>query len=219
MTKPRRLLHLLIVLCILAWIFVALMYGVLLINRFSPYEICYNTKGESMLPAIREGDVLVMGPTPFEELQVGDIIQFKEDKTHEARRGYHNGTDKPSGFENMTVPPHTDMENPPYDRDVGIEYTDVHIIHRIIEIREADENFDRALFTQGDNNPEREFRSVMESGYESKVIYIVPFGGRLLRSLYRDRMIYALVLAALILTNIMVILIVTQKSADKNKPE
>ena len=220
----KVIIRILIALDIVLYIATAFFYSVLYIDRNTQYEIVYKTSGESMLPTINDKCVIITYPTPFEELQVGDIIDFREDKTDEARKSYDNGTDKPSGFTNMTVPPHTYMENPPYDRDVGIEYVDgVSIIHRIIEIREADENFDRALFTQGDNNPEREFRSVMESGYKAKVIHIIPFGSELLKRLYDEEQIIGLLSAAFFLMLLIGGLIllkdhISKKSCQRSKP-
>ncbi len=38
----------------------------------------YVVSSESMVPTLKVGDVIVVEPTPFEEVKVGDIIVFKE---------------------------------------------------------------------------------------------------------------------------------------------
>ena len=81
------------------------------------------------------------------------------------------------------------------------------MIHRVISIREADGTFDRALQTQGDNNPKPDSKYVMESGYLGKVVYIIPFGARFLTKLYTDRMIFLLILITAIMTYLSVFFI------------
>ena len=202
-------IRILIALTVILWVTSLFFYAVLVVSKTSSeYGLIYNIEGTSMNPTIDENCTLVVDYTPFEQLQVGDIISYKMNKTHEARMSYQNQSNKPFVEKNMTIPPHSVVKNPAYDKDVDIKYLeDTNVVHRIIEIREADENYDRALFTQGDNCPERDFRSIMKSGYNCKVIYIIPFGGKLLGMLYVRKGIYGIFAATMICTFLTLVMI------------
>ena len=73
---------LLIAITVVLWIIFLFFYGLLFINKYTSYNLYYNTSGESMIPTIREGYVLISKDVPFEDLQVGDIISFRMRKDH-----------------------------------------------------------------------------------------------------------------------------------------
>ena len=140
----------------------------------------------------------------FEDLQVGDIICFRDrsdsiavatasfsinmDVVYLDENGneYDNADGKgtivlkkgePSEVKYASYPTPDDL-SASY-KDEGIEYQNVNylIMHRIVAIREADETSDRAIFTQGDNNDERDPKTVLSSGYVDKVIWYCDYLG------------------------------------------
>ena len=161
-----------------------------------------------MEPAITEESVVITKENSFQDAKVGDIIEFKMRTDYDHNFRIQNHTDHPFVEGNYTVPARTTIKNPPNDKDIGIEYIPKKsMIHRVISIREADGTFDRALQTQGDNNPKPDSKYVMESGYLGKVVYIIPFGASFLTKLYTDRMIFLLILIAAIMTYLSVFFI------------
>lgn len=161
----------------------------------------------SMRPTIDQGSLIVsVSPkyASFEDLQVGDIISFRDrsDNIAVATASFsinmdvvyldENGNEydnadgkgtivlkkgKPSEVKYASYPTPDDL-SASY-KDEGIEYQNVNyrIMHRIVAIREADETSDRAIFTQGDNNDERDPKTVLSSGYVSKVIWYCDYLG------------------------------------------
>ena len=128
--------------------------------------------GISMEPTLKERALFILDEgIPFSDLQIGDIIAFKERTDAGQRYGFHNGTSQPKEYRGVIVQPGESVQNPPQARDEGITYTEKHIIHRIVDIRPADENHDIAYWTQGDNSSFIDNRVVMESGFEGKVIW------------------------------------------------
>lgn len=149
------------------------------LNLFGIYFYA-NSHGESMLPTLTDGTLFLAATpeyAPFSELEVGDIIAFRERMDRgsvtvkmEPKTDGDKFWVEVKGVENNYSP-----EFPQHDE--GIKYTQEHIMHRIVEIREADDEGDRAVYTKGDNNDGREPWPVMESGYESKVLWYCNYIG------------------------------------------
>ena len=213
LNKPTRIV---LTIAIILWIIYFFFHIIMVIDHDSSYHIYYNVTGESMEPTITEEYVVITKENSFQEAKVGDIIEFKMRTDYDRSFGVQNHTDHPLVEGNYTVPAHTTIKNPPNDKDTGIEYIPKKsIIHRVISIREADESFDRALQTQGDNNPKPDPKDVMESGYLGEVVYIIPFGASFLTKLYTDRMIFLLALIATIMTYLSLFFIYRDKYKTK----
>ena len=128
--------------------------------------------GTSMEPALKERALFILDEgIPFSDLQVGDIIAFRERTDAGQRYGFHNGTPYPKEYHGVIVQPGETVQNPPQARDEGITYTDRGIIHRIVDVRSDDADHDLAYWTQGDNSSAVDNRVVMESGFDGKVIW------------------------------------------------
>ena len=220
--KLKTSSRILLTITIILWLTYAFFHGILLIDKYTSYHIYYNVTGESMEPTITEEYVVIIKENSFQEAKVGDIIEFKMRTDYDRSFRVQNHTDHPLVEGNYTVPVQTTIKNPPNDKDIGIEYIPKKsIIHRVISIREADGSFDRALQTQGDNNPKPDPKYVMESGYMGKIVYIIPFGARFLTRLYTDRMIFLLALLAIIMTYLSLFFIYRDlcKGKEEKKPE
>ena len=185
----------------------------------------------SMRPTIDRGSLTIeLSPdrAPFADLKDGDIITFRDraDNTPMASHSIsipmtivyldENGNEYDNADGKGTVAikqgktvdlghtsyPTPDDLNADY-RDEGIEYKSVNytIMHRIVAVREADENSDQALFTQGDNNENRDPKTVLASGYVGKIIWYCDYIGWPLYLLYHGG--YTVLCVAVILIGIM----------------
>ena len=134
--------------------------------------------GESMLPTLRDGAlVLEAMPSvaPFNSLQVGDIVGVKEPKQLPGYSIKMSITIGDSGVGETVYDPVDRTLRP---RDDGIEYRAKEgRCHRIVEIREASEEYDRAIYTKGDNNPSEDQFPTLESGYSWKLVWSMNYIG------------------------------------------
>lgn len=191
-------------------------------------QLTVNTTGTSMEPTIKEGCLAICDENvPFEDIQVGDIICFRE------RSSIMSGS--ASAVVTFTLAPtDSDSSSPaPTEEDVGatsdpavnaadseevdaaddtdvgekfedtdIRYTGNTVMHRVVEINE---NSDRALITEGDGNGYRDQLPVMKSGYIGKYIFHMNYIGWPLRILTNKWVFASLGIATLILLAIVFI--------------
>lgn len=111
--KKKTLIRLLTVLNVVFWIVVVFFLVVSILNTYSSYHPRYKFEGRSVYPTIQDGYVVILDETPFDELQVGDIIRFKMRVDYERKTHFQNNADTPFTDDNYTIPPKTTVENPP----------------------------------------------------------------------------------------------------------
>lgn len=165
-------------------------------------QLTVNTTGTSMNPTIKEGCLAICDENyPFEDVQVGDIICFKEREpvlygsssavmAFKKAPGYGDPSATPSS-ESSTEPssvssPSGDVENDENtageetaedEENKEIVYTGGITMHRVVEIK------DGALITEGDGNGYRDQLPVLPSGFIGKYIFHMNYIGWPLRIL------------------------------------
>lgn len=175
----------------------ALVFGI--ISSVSGVTYAYEISGDSMLPTLQNNALVALEKKPFDELQVGDIILFR----HRADTGWEisfSDEDMSSGVAYKSFDLTGDSPEKSY-KDEGIIYKEGrYTLHRIVEIREADETGDRALFTRGDNNPGDDMKTVMESGYVAKVAWHLNYVGLFIRLMFSYKGVFWLLGICAVLT-------------------
>ena len=142
-------------LTILSWTLVLFFSAALFLNReilphFGLFFQIHHS-GDSMLPTIEDGDLVLLDSTvPFSELCVGDIVVYRE-----AIKVYH------SNYVKKGEVPKGDVET------VTIEYLpNSYVIHRIVDRTED------SLILKGDHNENNDPYPISSEGYESKMIWL-----------------------------------------------
>ena len=133
----------------------------------------YNSHGSSMEPALTNAVDIRISPkwTPFDELQIGDIIVFRQEDYPEDRppgKVYALAWDKD----------HTKFQLVP---EVEPEETKKYILirHRIIAINE------NSLVTKGDNNELRDLQTVQPENYQGKIVWHMNHINWLFKAMYQ----------------------------------
>ena len=188
-------------------VFIALLAVIALgiVSHISGVTYIFGISGNSMFPTIQTNALVALEETPFDELQVGDIILFRQ-RTDTGGKITFSDEDFQSGAAHKSFNLKGDSPEESY-KDEGISYEDgSYTIHRIVEIREADESGDRAVFTRGDNNPVSDRRTVMESGYVSRAAWHLNYVGLFMRIMFEYKGVCWLlgICAALTITVIMI---------------
>ena len=145
------------------------------------YRISSTTDSPSMQPLMM-GETLLLEDTKigFDELEVGDIISYRE----RVDANWAATTFKLQNYKIGGEPPE-EIEAPKY-KDEGIQYKpDINIVHRVVEI--IDGQGDRAVICKGDNNPVNDPGVVMASALVGKVIWSKSYIGAAYRWIYKDR--------------------------------
>ena len=150
-------------LTILSWILVFFFSAALFLNReilphFGLFFQIHHS-GDSMLPTIEDGDLVLLDSTvPFSELCVGDIVVYRE-----AIKVYHSNYVKKGEEPKADVAP------------FSIEYLpNRYVIHRIVAITS------NGLILKGDHNESNDPYPIGEEGFVSKMVWLgkgmaVPF--------------------------------------------
>ena len=175
-----------------------------IISRISGVTYIFGISGNSMFPTIQTNALVALEETPFDELQVGDIIIFRQ-RIDTGSKITFSDEDLQSGVAQKSF----NLKDSPEEsyKDEGISYKDGnYTIHRIIEIREADESGDRAIFTRGDNNPVNDRRTVMKSGYVSRVAWHLNYVGLFMRIMFYYKGVYWLLGICAVLTIAVIII-------------
>lgn len=182
MNHIRRLLTVTIPILAIAALYMIL-FAVLPI--FGVHLSITNT-GTSMEPNMHWGAFSVwVEPlvAPFDELQAGDVIIYRERKQVTSGSFVIGNTKKgstpaatpastdPVGTENIET-----KNTEPSKKEVQY-YPGKYAMHRVYEVR-GDE-----IITWGDGNPEPDTDPVIESGYVGKVVWFVNYVGRVLQVL------------------------------------
>ena len=169
------------------------LFAIILILRFGfGIRVAFCTVGESMLPTMRPGTFSVAKMVPFDDLEVGDVIVYKQREdpiaitskgTIHFKKVMIEQTDENGVVEMVPgVVAETEAEDPSsyaksdrsavyQDKNVKYKIFAIPVVHRITEIREEGEFGDKVLFTKGDNNEAEDHYPVLESGYCGKVIW------------------------------------------------
>ena len=164
----------------------------------------FSNYGHSMDPTIK-GNALVVIDTrfPFDELQPGDIISFKERPEHhmasasitihiskapENAPSTTPGSDKSPESDSSDAKTVSSAENASDEHrayhDENINYLPNRaVLHRIVAINTV---ADRALITKGDGNEQIDGVPVLKSGYIGKMLWHVNYIGSVLLFLYRN---------------------------------
>ena len=164
----------------------------------------FSNYGHSMDPTIK-GNALCAFDTrfPFDELQPGDIISFKERPEHHmasASITMHISKapeNAPSTTPDSDKSPESDFSDAKtvssaenaYDehtayKDENIAYLDNRaVLHRIVAINTV---ADRALITKGDGNEQIDGVPVLKSGYIGKMLWHVDYIGEGVKVLYEN---------------------------------
>ena len=164
----------------------------------------FSNYGHSMDPTIK-GNALVVIDTrfPFDELQPGDIISFKERPEHhmasasitmhiskapENAPSTTPGSDKSPESDFSDSKTVSSAENA-YDEhrayhDENINYLPNRaVLHRIVAINTV---ADRALITKGDGNEQIDGVPVLKSGYIGKMLWHIDYIGEGVKILYEN---------------------------------
>ena len=174
-----------------------------------------------MEPTIKEGCLAICDENvPFEDIQVGDIILFKERSSIMSGSASSvvtftlapadSDTSTPAPVDASSTEEEVDAPSGEIDdtdvgekfEDTDIRYTGNTVMHRVVEINEQ---ADRALFTEGDGNGYRDQLPVMKSGYIGKYIFHMNYIGWPLRILTNKWVFASLGIATLILLAIVLI--------------
>lgn len=173
MEKRRRIWRVLVKMDVLIWavfLFFLLLLAVNSLTSAFGFSFVHFVHGDSMLPTMDENTWVVSKKVPFSELQVGDIITFRErkdsvfGKTAEISSNL-SMTPKEERTEEKVNEVIKAAEEPPKE----IEYTDDTIMHRIVAISEE------GIITQGDNNNAPDHFPVVESGYLAKTVFFLRY--------------------------------------------
>ena len=184
-------------------------------------QLTVNTTGTSMEPTIKEGCLAICDENvPFEDIQVGDIICFRERSSIMSGStsavvtftlGYavsdsSESSSTPAPIEEEVDAADSEDVDAADDTDVGekfedtdIRYTGNTVMHRVVEINKLG---GRALFTEGDGNGYRDQLPVMKSGYIGKYIFHMNYIGWPLRILTNKWVFASLGIVTLILGGI-----------------
>ena len=185
-----------------------------IVSHVSGVTYIFGISGNSMFPTIQTNALVALEETPFDELQVGDIIIFRQ-RTDTGGKITFSDEDFQSGAAHKSFNLKGDSPEKSY-KDEGISYEDgSYTIHRIVEIREADESGDRAVFTRGDNNPVNDRRTVMESGYVSRAAWHVNYLGDIIKQIYQKEFIICLFGSFAVVT--VLLRLVKSRSEEKEK--
>ena len=158
------------------------------------YSITSTVDSPSMNPLMM-GETLLLEDTRigFEDLEVGDIISYRERVDADDNRA--TATFKIRNYPAGSRPPAEEPE--PKYKDEGIQYKpDKNIVHRVVEI--IDGQGDRAIVCRGDNNPVNDPKVVMASALNGKVIWSKSYIGAAFRWLYKDGSVLWLMAAVFI---------------------
>ena len=134
----------------------------------------YNTNGSSMNPTLTNAVDIRLSPerAPYEDLQVGDIIVFKQ--------WDHAANNMPPGpaYNPEMNEDHNQLE---FVRQTELEEQKKYILvrHRIIEISE------KGLVTKGDNSEWPDFLSVKPEEYQGKIVWHMNHINWLFKAMYR----------------------------------
>ena len=156
----------------------------------------FSTHGNSMDPTIRgNAFVVISTAVPFEELNPGDIILFKEPK------GLNTATDiikvhiskvdeNGSPYSDSASPGETASESASESESIysleNIEYLPNRaVLHRIVDIKDA-EDAQTLLITQGDANPYLDRYPVTEDAYLGRMLWHADFVGEIINILYQN---------------------------------
>ena len=133
------------------WILTALNLAITLLPRIG-IDFHYSHSGDSMLPTIKDTDLLVVSSrVPFSELQVGDIVVYKEFETEQMSRYWKAGEEPKAREEN--------------------KYKENLILHRIVEKTEE------GYILKGDHNEGADPGVLDEEGYVGKMVLRIPLLG------------------------------------------
>ena len=162
----------------------------------------FNTHGNSMDPTIRGNAFVVISlpsRTPYESLEVGDVILFKEPK------GLNTATDRirvnisKVPIDGSTDADSTDSGSPGETSESAksaesesiyslenIEYLpDRAVLHRIVDIKDT-EDAQTLLITKGNANPYLDRYPVTEDAYMGRMLWHVDYVGSVLLFLYQN---------------------------------
>ena len=135
----------------------------------------YNSHGASMDPTLNNAVTIRISPerAPFEDLQVGDIILFRQKDYQE--------NNMPPG---VVYTPEWDEDHTKFRLVRQTEIEEEHpkyilVQHRIVEINE------KGLVTKGDNNEYRDFLPVRFEEYQGKVVWHMNHINWLFKAMYR----------------------------------
>ena len=190
----------LVVITLLISLFIILDY----LLPFAGIILNFSNYGHSMDPTIK-GNALCAFDTraPFDELQPGDIISFKERPEHhmasasitmhiskapENAPSTAPGSDKSSESDFSDAKTVSSAQNASDEhtayKDENIAYLDNRaVLHRIVAINTV---ADRALITKGDGNEDIDSVPVMESGFIGKMLWHIDYIGSVLLFLYQN---------------------------------
>ena len=180
------------------------------------YSITSTVDSPSMNPLMM-GETLLLEDTRigFEDLEVGDIISYRERVDADDNRA--TATFKIRNYPAGSRPPAEETEQK--YKDEGIQYKpDKNIVHRVVEI--IDGQGDRAIICKGDNNPVNDSGVVMASALVGKVIWSKSYIGAAYRWLYKDGSVLWLVAAVLIPIGvwILVLMLCAVRLSKKSSP-
>ena len=134
----------------------------------------YNSHGASMEPALTDAVEIRLSPerAPYEDLQVGDIILFRQADYREnsGPPGEAYAPEWNKDHTKLHFVSQTELEESP-------KY--MHVQHRIIAINE------NGLVTKGDNNAFQDFLSVKSKDYEGKIVWHMNHINWLFKAMYR----------------------------------
>lgn len=162
-------------------------------------HVLYNNEGQSMEPTLREGGLVISDDTPYEELQVGDIIEFR------------------NIFRDINMSVTTFKKNPETGKLEAVSVNEQNIpgardnvIHRIITIDEE------GLHTRGDNNPANDPKPIPRDAYISKITWHMNYIGWPFKIMYAHGGFYGNIIVIIIVG---VSILITWKIANVNKPD
>ena len=168
--------------CVLGALYAISVIVLFLILPLFGYSITSTVDSPSMNPLMM-GETLLLEDTrvKFEDLEVGDIISYRERVDAD-----DNLASSSFVIRNYPVGSKPPAEEPELKYiDSGIEYKpDMNIVHRIVEI--IDGQGDRAVICKGDNNPVNDPKVVMASALNGKVIWSKSYIGAAYRWIYKD---------------------------------
>ncbi len=174
-----------LVLCCLALFFsIILIVFDQILPRFG-ISTYYKIDGNSMYPTICEGALLIGDRTPYEDLQVGDIIFFKKVVSVSARSTISIVKEG----EEMEK-----MEEGTSDKKNSYHYFEhENVLHRIVKI-DSD-----SIHTRGDNNDGDDFYPVTTENYVAKLVWWNNYLGWPFLIMYEKKLLLWLMGGAIIL--------------------
>lgn len=198
LNKQLNILRFIIIpLCGLAVLYVISLITIFVILPAFGYRISCTTDSPSMQP-LMVGETLLLEDTrvKFEDLEVGDIISYRERADVGDNVASHSFVIR-NYAPGSKLPEEEKIEEPKTYKDEGIQYKpDINIVHRVVEI--IDGQGDRAVICKGDNNPVNDPKVVMASALNGKVIWSKSYIGAAFRWLYKDGSVLWLMAAVFI---------------------